>query len=141
MDYQATRIDLSGPAGDDLSFRGDAVMPAQFYPARRGSAALEPIMRLMAGILIDAVRCFQNNCDSRQAARRKVFHDAHFWIFDDNGIGPFSFQSVCAALAIDRDALREVIIIRQNTRASAASCTTIRRSPGLTTQMEHSIVI
>jgi len=31
-----TRIDLAGQSSDDLSFRADAVMPAQFYPARPG---------------------------------------------------------------------------------------------------------
>jgi len=137
MDYQATRIELSGQPGDDLSFRGDSVMPAQFYPARRGSAALEPIMRLMAGILIDAVRCFQNNCDARTQARRKEFKEAHFWIFDDNGIGPFSFQSVCDALEIDPAALREWIGRWQKNRLAGEKRRTIRRSPvNITVKMQ-----
>src|SRR5271155_1302847 len=67
------RIDPAGPVSDDLSFRSDAVMPAQFYPVRRGSASVEPIMRLMAGILIDAVRCFQNNFEARHPSRRQEF--------------------------------------------------------------------
>jgi hypothetical protein len=57
-----------------LSFRADAVVPAQFYPARPGSASVEPIMRLMAGILIDAVRCFQNNFEARHPSRRQEFN-------------------------------------------------------------------
>ena len=61
----ARRIDSASSASEDLSFRADAVMPAQFYPARRGSASVEPIKRLMAGILVDAVRCFQNNFEAR----------------------------------------------------------------------------
>src|SRR5258708_32665138 len=71
-----TRIDAAGPASDDLSFRADALMPAQFYPARPGSASVEPIMRLMAGILIDAVRCFQNNFEARHPSRRQEFREA-----------------------------------------------------------------
>jgi|SRR5216684_4511948 len=65
MSDPGIRIDPTGPAGDELSFRADAVMPAQFYPARRGAASVEPIMRLMAGILIDAVRCFQHSFEAR----------------------------------------------------------------------------
>ena len=52
-------------AGDEL--RADALMPAQFYPARRGSASVEPIMRLMGGILADAVRSFQRNFEAKQS--------------------------------------------------------------------------
>jgi hypothetical protein len=124
MDYQGTRM----ASGDEL-FRGDAVMPAQFYPARRGSAAVEPINRLMAGILIDAVRCFQRNLGALQPTRRKEFREAHFWIFDDNGKGPFSFQSVCDALAIDPRALREWIGRWQKSRLAGEKQRTIRRSP------------
>src|ERR1700680_3444492 len=71
MSEPGIRIDPTGPAGDELSFRADAVMPAQFYPARRGAASVEPIMRLMAGILIDAVRCFQRNFEARHSDRRR----------------------------------------------------------------------
>jgi len=90
-----TRIDTRDPASDDLSFRADAVMPAQFYPDRPGSASVEPIMRLMAGILIDAVRCFQNNFEARHPSRRQEFREARLWIYDDRETEPFSFRSVC----------------------------------------------
>ena len=114
----ATRIVPVSSASDDLSFRADAVMPAQFYPARRRSASLEPIMRLMAGILIDAVRCLQRNFEARLPSRRQEFREAHLWIFDDKGIGPFSFQSVCESLHIDPAALREWIVRWQKDQRS-----------------------
>jgi hypothetical protein len=102
----ATRIDLASPASDNLSFRADAVMPAQFYPARPGSASVEPIIRLMAGVLIDAVRSFQSNFEARNAGRRQEFLEARLWIFDDRGTGPFSFRSVCDSLEVDPRGLR-----------------------------------
>jgi len=129
MGYPATRIDPMGAAGDELSFRADAVMPAQFYPARRGSASVEPIMRLMAGILIDAVRCFQRNFGARHASRRQEFREAQFWIFDDKGNGPFSFQGVCDSLEIDPCAVRDWIVRWQRDRRSGDKQRMIRRSP------------
>jgi hypothetical protein len=124
MEDQGTRIAL----GDEL-FRGDAVMPAQFYPARRGSADTEPIIRLMAGILIDAVRSYQRNLGALNQTRRKEFRESQFWIFDDKGVGPFSFHSVCDALAIDPRALREWIVRWQKGRLAGEKQRTIRRSP------------
>ena len=125
----ATRIVPVSSASDDLSFRADAVMPAQFYPARRRSASVEPIMRLMAGILIDAVRCFQNNFEARHPNRRQEFKEARLWIFDDWGTGPFSFRSVCESLEVDQLGLRNWIVRWQEKRRSGERQRSIRRSP------------
>jgi hypothetical protein len=125
----ATRIVPVSSASDDLSFRADAVMPAQFYPARRRSASVEPIMRLMAGILIDAVRCFQSNFEASHPGRRQKFREARLWIFDDAGGGPFSFRSVCDSLELDPRGLRNWIIRWQEKRRSGERQRTIRRSP------------
>ena len=129
MSDPGIRIDSTGPAGDELSFRADAVMPAQFYPARRGAASVEPIMRLMAGILIDAVRCFQRNFEARGSDRRQEFREAQFRIFDDKANGPFSFQCVCESLEIDPCGLREWILRWQKDRRSGEKQRMIRRSP------------
>jgi hypothetical protein len=83
-------IDLTGAAGEELSFSANAVMPAQFYPTRRQAASVEPIMRLMAAILIDAVRCFQRHFDARESNQWQEFREAKSWIFEDMGNGPFS---------------------------------------------------
>jgi hypothetical protein len=108
MDDLGMRIDPMGLEDDELSFCA-AVLPAQFYSFRRGSASVEPIMRLMAGILIDAVRCFQRNFKAHRPSRRQEFREAQFWIFDDNENGPFSFQCVCDSLEIDPCRLRDWI--------------------------------
>jgi hypothetical protein len=124
-----TRIDLASPASDNLSFRADAVMPAQFYPARPGSASVEPIIRLMAGVLIDAVRSFQSNFEARNAGRRQEFLEARLWIFDDRGTGPFSFRSVCDSLEVDPRGLRNWIVRWQEKRRTGERQRIIRRSP------------
>ncbi len=131
MDEQGMRIDLqiapNGPAGDD--FRADSVMPAQFYPPRRGTAEVEPIMRLMGAILIDAIRCFQNNFEARLPSARNEFREAQFWIFDDYADGPFSFESICAALGVDPRGLRDSILRWKRERRSGDKQRIIRRSP------------
>jgi hypothetical protein len=132
-----TQIDPSGRASDPFSFCSDAILPAQFYPARRGSASVEPIMRLMAGILIDAVRCFQNNFEARNASRQREFTEAELWIFDDKGTGPFSFQSVCDSLEVDPRGLRNSILRWQERRRSGERLRMVRRSPvNLAKQMQ-----
>jgi hypothetical protein len=120
------RIDL-GPAGDD--FRADSVMPAQFYPPRRGTAEAEPIMRLMGAILIDAVRCFQNNFEARVPSAQQEFREARIWIFDNKADGTFSFESVCNALQIDPRGLRDSLLRWKRDRQAGAKPRIIRRSP------------
>jgi hypothetical protein len=110
MSDPGKRIDLTGEAGEELSFSANAFMPAQFYPARRHAASVEPIIRLMAGILIDAVRCFQRHFDARESNRRQEFREAKSWIFDDMGNGPFSFLDVRDWLEIDPHGLRDRIV-------------------------------
>ena len=124
---QVARIDPMGQVDDD--FRGDVVMPAQFYPPRRRSAAIEPIVRLMGAILIDAIRCFQRNFETHLASAQQEYREARFWIFDDNADGPFSFESVCAALEIDPRGLRDSILRWKRERQTGDKPRIIRRSP------------
>jgi hypothetical protein len=47
-----------------------AVLPLQFYGARRGTSEVEPLRRLMVAMLVDAVRCFQTKFERRQPGMR-----------------------------------------------------------------------
>ena len=142
MDDQGMQIDSSGRTqmGQvDEDFRAGPIMPAQFYPPRRGSAEVEPIMRLMGAMLIDAVRCFQRNFETRLPSARNEFRESQFWIFDDKADGPFSFESVCAALQIDPRALRDSILRWKRERRAGDKQRIIRRSPvSITGQMGFS---
>jgi hypothetical protein len=126
MDDPGTQIYSMDTASDDL--RADALMPAQFYPARRGSASVEPIMRLMGGILADALRCFQRNFEARQRERKQEFREARFWLLNDRGDGPFSFEDVCDALGIDPRRLRHLIVHWEKNRLAGEKPRMIRRS-------------
>jgi hypothetical protein len=127
MDDAVMRVEsTTDTAGDEL--RADAVMPAQFYPARRGSASVEPIMRLMGGILADAVRSFQRNFEAKSPSRRQEFREARFWIFHDKTDGPFSFEDVCDALGIDPRRLRTLILTWEKNKRPGDKPRMIRRS-------------
>jgi hypothetical protein len=127
MENTGTQIDaMMGSAGDDLG--GDAVMLAQFYPARRGAASVEPIMRLMGGILAHAVRSFQRNFEAQGASRRQEFIEARHRIFDAKEDGPFSFEDVCEVLDIDPRRLRELIIHWEKNKRPGDKLRMIRRS-------------
>ena len=127
MDHPHTPIDPTGPGADE--FRFDSVMPAQFYPPRRRPAEFEPIMRLMGAILIDAVRCFQNNFEAHLPSAKNEFREARFWIFDKKADGPFSFETVCNALQIDSRGLRASLLRWKGERQAGAKPRIIRRSP------------
>src|SRR6266404_5602401 len=127
MDHPNTRVDPVAPGADE--FRFDSVMPAQFFPPRRRSPSFEPIVRLMGAILIDAVRCFQNNFGAHLPSAQNEFREARFWIFDKKADGPFSFESVCNSLQIDSRGLRDSLLRWKSDRQAGAKPRIIRRSP------------
>jgi len=100
----------------------DVLLPAQFYGARRGSAAVEPVKRLMMAILGDAIRCYQRNLAAVTLRKRREFREAQDWLFKDRDDGLFSFDTVCYVLETDPDLLRQRLIQFQNARGA-----TVRR--------------
>jgi len=67
-------------------------LPAQFYGARRGSAAVEPVKRLMMAVLVDAIRCYQRNFATVTLRKRREFMEVQDWLFKDRNDGLFSFD-------------------------------------------------
>jgi hypothetical protein len=84
-----------------------AILPAQFYGARRGTSEIEPLRRLMIAMLVDAVRYFETKFDAHQPARRQEFAEVRSWIFSDADDGVFSFKAVCDALGVDPGVTRK----------------------------------
>ncbi len=85
-------------------------------------------MRLMGGILADAVRTFQRNFDAKSPIKRQEFREARFWIFHDKADGPFSFEDVCDALGIDSRRLRSLILTWEKNKRPGDKPRMIRRS-------------
>jgi hypothetical protein len=106
----------------------EAVLPLQFYGARRRAAGFEPLRRLMVAMLVDAVRCFQTGFKTRQPARHREYAEVRSWIFSDEDNGVFSFRAVCDVLEIDPEALRLGLVEWERKRLSGQKSRVIRRS-------------
>jgi hypothetical protein len=104
-------LNESGPKVGDL-------LPAHFYGSRRGSAAVEPLKRLMMAVLADAIRCFQRGVRAKTLSKRREFRDANDWLFAANNDGPFSFETVCYVLGTDFGLFRKRLIQSQHARAA-----------------------
>jgi hypothetical protein len=88
----------------------DVLTPVQYYEGVRAQhPETHAMKRLMLAVLEDALRCLQTYTERRNPAHRKSFGEAETWILDRRAQGPFAFVSVCEALGIQPDHLREGI--------------------------------
>jgi hypothetical protein len=86
----------------------DVLTPAQYYDGvRTQHPEAHATKRLMLAVLEDALRCLQIYAKSRNPVHRKTFGEAEIWILDRRAQGPFAFVSICEALGIQPDHLRD----------------------------------
>jgi len=114
MDF--SNFDAAPQAESDRSFvpyesivQPQVILPAQFSGGRRQAAPSEPLRRLMAAILEDAVRCFQKNINARHLSQRREFYEAAQWFFGSEAAGPFAFNNVCHILDLDPRHIRHTL--------------------------------
>jgi hypothetical protein len=82
----------------------------QFYEGVRAQhPETHAMKRLMLAVLEDVLRCLPTYTERRNPAHRKAFSEAETWILDRRAQGPFAFVSVCEALGIQPDHLRDGI--------------------------------
>lgn len=92
----------------------DAILPLQFFPARRGGNRIEGVKRLMCAVLDDALRCFEGNLTARSILKRRLFLEAEFWLFKEKGAtNPFSFENLCQAVGIEPARFRRALRARR----------------------------
>ena len=92
-------------------------MPSQWYEKRKRTPEFEPIQRLFAAMLEDAIRCVQLNpviATHDRAPYRAEFHckrlheEAREWILHEGDIpGAISFEMVAEGLGMNADEIRE----------------------------------
>jgi hypothetical protein len=88
----------------------DVLTPAQYYGRiRTQHPETHAMKRLMLAVLEDALRCLQTYAESRNPVHRKAFGEAEAWILDRKAQGPFAFDTICEALGIQPDYLRDGI--------------------------------
>jgi hypothetical protein len=105
MDSLLAGLEVTDTEIDDALLLDIGVVPAQFYPARRASAEMEPIKKLMTAILVDAVRCYRTG--QRQVVKGAEAFEASAWIFGTDAEFPFSFINVCTELGVCPDRIRQ----------------------------------
>ncbi len=92
----------------DYSFECAAVLPEQFFADRHRCG--EPIERLMAAVLNDAIRCYQTTIGTQRPHARRMFAEVKEWLFGLPDDAPFSFESICEVLQIDALRLRRALL-------------------------------
>jgi hypothetical protein len=85
--------------------RSDALPSAQYFDEPQ-ARTLEPEKTLMLAVLEDAVRCFQENHAAQCGNRKRIFQNAHAWLFKPSSDWIFSFENVCAVLGFDPQYIR-----------------------------------
>jgi hypothetical protein len=83
----------------------DIILPSQFFGAM-GGGGLCSEQRLMLAVLVDAINILQGWNRMGSARKRRAFAEAGQWVNTRGTSYPFSFDSVCDALSIDREVLR-----------------------------------
>ncbi len=89
----------------DLGLTG-IILPAQYFGAM-GSSGLCSEQRLMLAVLVDAINVLQGWQRLGSARKRRAFAEAGQWVNTRGTSYPFAFDSICDALGIDPEILRE----------------------------------
>jgi hypothetical protein len=90
---------------DSIAF-SDVILPSQFFGSM-GGGSLCSEQRLMLAVLVDAINILQGWNRMGSARKRRAFAEAAQWVITKGTNYPFSFDSVCDALEIDSEVLRE----------------------------------
>ncbi|HKY07354.1 MAG TPA: hypothetical protein VJQ55_03895 [Candidatus Binatia bacterium] len=91
-------------------FQPDAVLSAQYFENLRRRTVLEPEQRLMLAVLEDGIHCYLENLDARTAKRSQIFKEAADWITAREWDWVFSFESVCDALGLNPEYVRQGLL-------------------------------
>jgi hypothetical protein len=94
--------------GFDLQLAGgtdpEGLVPEQWEERLRAPAT--PELRLMAAVLIDAIRDYRNGARARGVRPRQLARLAARWIASREPAWVFSFENICAVFDLDADRLR-----------------------------------
>ena len=96
---------LGEPEGSDSLTVTDVILPSQFFGAM-GGGGLCSEQRLMLAVLVDAINILQGWNHLGNVRKRREFAEAAQWVNTRGTNYPFSFDSVCDALAIEPSILR-----------------------------------
>lgn len=87
-----------------LNLAPDAILPVQFFAGATTLRTGE--QRLMLGILTDALNLLYKYHNASLPRNRRLFAEAHEWVFSTDLTYLFSFENICAHVKLDPSYLR-----------------------------------
>jgi hypothetical protein len=105
--------DESGFSSDDRVsslFQPDALLSTQYFENLRRKTLFDPEKRLMLAILEDGIFCYLDNLHATGSKKKRLFEDAAAWIVETDGDWVFSFASVCDALCLNPQYVRQGLL-------------------------------
>ena len=109
----------------------DILLPSQYFDRIQPKSESIPEERLLLGLLMDGLYCFQKYCFSSGKRHKGLFREAGAWIMNENLSDPFSFSGAWDCLEVEADYLRHKIFQwggRQLVlRSAECICTPIKR--------------
>jgi hypothetical protein len=119
----------------DMLFQPDTLATYEFRNTYKRISSYEPEETLMLAVLEEAIVCVQRYRGAKGKKENKLYRDAYFWIFEEEGNGAFSFTTICGAFDLDPDYLRMGLRKwQENNRANAPSTYLTNRGPRPTMQ-------
>jgi hypothetical protein len=91
-------------------FQPDTLLSTQYFENLRRKTLFEPEKRLMLAILEDGIHCYFDNLHASGSKRKRLFEDAAAWIVESDGDWVFSFESVCGALGLNPEYVRQGLL-------------------------------
>jgi hypothetical protein len=91
-------------------FQPDTLLSTQYFENLRRKTLFDPEKRLMLAILEDGIFCYLDNLHATGSKKRRLFEDAAAWIVESDGDWVFSFESVCDALGLKPQYVRQGLL-------------------------------
>ena len=91
-------------------FQPDTLLSTQYFENLRRSTLFDPEKRLMLAILEDGIFCYLDNRHATNNKKKRLFQDASAWIVENDADWVFSFESVCDALGLNPQYVRQGLL-------------------------------
>jgi hypothetical protein len=92
---------------DSVRRPGNGMLPDEAFNARASLAASHAEAALMCAVLEDAVVCYQEQYFSAARRAKHLGREAEAWLFSDDASWLFSFLSICSALDLCPQYIRQ----------------------------------
>lgn len=112
-----------------ISLQSDSSASDQFFNKYRRKSKLEGEKKLMFAVLEDAVLCFRCGSSRRKKTKKRDVREVERWIFEENSDGPFAFETICEALALNPKWIRERLLREKSKYRKKGAAGAAKRPP------------